>query len=362
MDNVESISHSSSKEAFAISSDSNDSNDLNNIAPISHIDFDDLKNDILEMENPDPSAFDDLLLLSSIDDNANAIDENDNRPNTSPDPLVNGDDNGDASNDANQGEATSTASTCDTKSSSSSIGGKSGARGITLVPIESLMQATVDNSNKKNTKKKTAKCHRDSVSSSKSVQEISSDSASIANSENDDAGDDNECDNDSHADSEIKSRRQRQQKYQKNLKARFEQLRQRAQAKRPNYADQSHSDASDDDSDADSDAGADNKRKSKTKNRAEAAAVTSSSSSRSSVPKNIYSATVKLDKLPKNLKTLLHKYDLSEIRDRHQNILASRPRTHRNEVYTHKHPENLKISNNQFLVFSCCCCFFFSSL
>lgn len=44
-------------------------------------------------------------------------------------------------------------------------------------------------------------------------------------------------------------------------------------------------------------------------------------------PQNIYAVKVKLTKLPSNMEPLLKKYRLIEIRDRHQNIIASRKRT-----------------------------------
>lgn len=333
MDDAESAenisTHSSSKEALAISGGSNDSYTVNNLPPISpvHIDFDDLKNDFLEIENQNPSAFDDLL------SNFSAIDENDNQSNISPDPIVNqtnSDDNGAAS-------TVSTNSTVYTKRSSASIAGSRG--GIKLVPIESLMKSTGANTNEKNTKKKTAKCHI-ALSSSESVEEISSELASNANSDSDtdDDGDGKK----------LKSRYSRQKKYQKNLKKRFEQLRQKARKKRPNYAEDSNSDASVDDSDD----GEENQKTSRSKENRKG----TDAAAGGGVTKNIYSATVQLTKLPANLKTLLYKYDLSEIRDRHQKILASRPRTHRNEVYaqTSIHPNLINRTIN-FSLFTCLC-------
>lgn len=52
---------------------------------------------------------------------------------------------------------------------------------------------------------------------------------------------------------------------------------------------------------------------------------------------DILSVKVRLNKLPWNLEPLLKRYNLSEIRDRHQNILFSREKTHRNtEVHTNQ--------------------------
>lgn len=48
--------------------------------------------------------------------------------------------------------------------------------------------------------------------------------------------------------------------------------------------------------------------------------------------KDIYSAKVELMKLPSNMESILKKYNLVEIRDAHQNIIASKERTRRNEV------------------------------
>lgn len=53
---------------------------------------------------------------------------------------------------------------------------------------------------------------------------------------------------------------------------------------------------------------------------------------------DINSVKVRLTRLPTNLEPLLKRFNLSEIRDRHQNILVSRPsKTHRNEVHINNH-------------------------
>lgn len=46
------------------------------------------------------------------------------------------------------------------------------------------------------------------------------------------------------------------------------------------------------------------------------------------IPQNIYAAKVRLTKLPSNMEPLLKRHNLIEICDRHQNIIASRKRTH----------------------------------
>lgn len=60
---------------------------------------------------------------------------------------------------------------------------------------------------------------------------------------------------------------------------------------------------------------------------------------------DMLSVKVRLHKLPSNLEPLLKRYNLSEIRDRHQNILVSREKTHRNtEVHTNQanfHSQNV---------------------
>lgn len=305
-----------SKESWAISpSDSSKSANSPPISPV-HIDFDDLKNDILEMENSNPqAAFDQLLsnfhtIADDVNGDTNAHDAN--QTNTKQNGNASNAD-GEASNDAVS--TTSTNATVDTAKSNHGSGEGGGGGGIKLVPIASLMQSTDDSSQKAN-EKKTSKCH--SVSSA-SVEELSSETTC-----NDDDDDEEDVEF-------SKSRHKRKTKYKKDLKERFRKLREKAQAKRPNYAERSNSEESDDNSDndnsEDSSAKASTKKSSKKHRTANA---------KSSTPKNIYGATVLLNKLPlSNMETLLYKYDLIEIRDRHQKILASRPRTHRNEVHSH---------------------------
>lgn len=299
---------------FAISdSSSNDSADL----PISpeHFDFDDLKNDMLELENSSPqAAFDQLLDCISddmVDVDAEASAKDDSK-------TI---ENGRATNEDDEASTHSTVESA--KSERSDVGG------IKLVPIESLLKSTEDTS-KKAKETKPAKSH--SVSSG-SVEELSSETT------NDDSDDD---DDDGADDVEFsRSRHKRKTRNKKDLKKRFKKLREKAQAKRPNYAERSNSEESDANSDGDEnqDSNADARKNTARRNR-----NANTKPSSSAKPRNIYGATVRLAKLPSNMETLLLKYDLIEIRDRHQKILASRPRTHRNEVYTGKHIYERKIS------------------
>lgn len=56
----------------------------------------------------------------------------------------------------------------------------------------------------------------------------------------------------------------------------------------------------------------------------------------SNVNHDIRQVKVQLNRLPSNLEPLLERYNLCEIRDRHQNILVSRKKSHRNEVHKKK--------------------------
>lgn len=346
-ENTENVSvHSSSKEAFAISSDSSDSFSPN-VPPISpvHIDFDDLKNDILEMENSNPAVFDQLLsdfnsIGASVDAETSAKD--DNQANTN----INIIENGNASNDiGTDGEASNDA--VSTTSTNATVNTAKSCSGIKLVPIESLMQSTVDRSssnNNRTNKTKTVKCH--GSESSESVEELSSETTSDDDDKDDDDDDDRKL---------SKTRPKRKDKLKKDLKERFRKLREKAQAKRPNYAERSNSEESDDNSsDDDNEDSSEENKKSTKKSRTRNAVPL-----KPTKPKNVYGATILLAKLPTDMKSLLYKYDLSEIRDRHQTILASRPQTHRNEVHTHTHTYehipnlNFQFKNSLFLCLLC---------
>lgn len=316
--------------------DMESSNDSSDLPPISlvHIDFDDLRNGILEMDNSNsPAVFDQLLSdFSNIPDDGHV----DTEATTKDDNQT--DDNQTVDNETVliEDDEASTHSTVDSTTS-----GRSGGSGIKLVPIESLMQSTVDGS-KKIKDKRTVKCHSESAAS---VEELSSEAKS------DDSDDDNDGDDVEFS----KSRHKRKTKSKNDLKKRFQKLREKAQARRPNYAERSNSEESDETSDDGGSEGAESRQKTKSKSRS---ANTKASSSKKQ--KDVYGATVRLTKLPSNLETLLYKYDLIEIRDRHQKILASRP--HRNEVAIHRKTHHtcvepqFSIKINLFLCLLRCVC------
>lgn len=344
-------------ETFNVSSDSSD------VPPISpvHIDFDDLKNDILEMENSNPAVFDELL------SNFNCIGAD-----VSADVVVNAKDDNQSSNiNANEtdGEASngavSTTSTNATVDTANSRGG-----GIKLVPIESLMQSNVEkststsdssssrrrrhrhrqrrSSDSKANKKNTAKCH--GSDSLESVEELSSETST--NDEDNDNDDDYADDDNDRPLS--RTRHKRTDKHKEDLKNRFKQLREKAQAKRPNYADRSNSEESDEsnsnDSDSDGDGDGNNQNNSSSEENKKSTKKSRTSNAKSSKkppakPRNVYGATVRLAKLPTDMNSLLYKYDLIEIRDRNQKILASRPKTHRIEVHSQTYHQILNLNS-----------------
>lgn len=56
---------------------------------------------------------------------------------------------------------------------------------------------------------------------------------------------------------------------------------------------------------------------------------------RKQLPDKIYSAKVKLTKLPTDMNSILAKYNLVEIRDRTQSVIASTDKNHHDEVHKH---------------------------
>lgn len=150
---------------------------------------------------------------------------------------------------------------------------------IKLVPIESLLKAT-------NVVQKKDECHAIELSSGSSSDDVL---ATLVN-----------------------------KKKESSPKKTYTKTRREIQSNRHNYAEIS----SNDDSDSDIPITAIKQKRFNEK-----------SKSTHSKPRDIHSVKVQLTKLPLNLEPLLKKYDLTEIRDRHQNIIVSRKRTRHNEVH-----------------------------
>lgn len=102
----------------------------------------------------------------------------------------------------------------------------------------------------------------------------------------------------------------------------YTKIRQKTRPNRPNYAEINTSDSS---NNSDSDVPI------ATISRHSRAKPKSKRKSTNDQPQDMAAVRVKLKRLPLNMEPLLEKYDLIEIRDRDQNVIASRP--HRNEVH-----------------------------
>lgn len=81
----------------------------------------------------------------------------------------------------------------------------------------------------------------------------------------------------------------------------------------------------------------------------------SATESTKQLPDNVYSAKIQLMQLPSNMEPILEQYDLVEIRDADQNVIASRNKSHHTEVYS---CHSISLSN---FLFSFCLLFRFTA-